>query len=376
VGYNQPYRDDENSSRTPLSADATFTGEWTYCAHHNTVMAACKADVAGTLYMEFGSTGSGAAESTLTYTIPAGINQVHRLAVTRPYYRVKYTNGSTGQTTFDLQTMFGDFGILSAPLNLSLNQYSDAITVRAVSSEIDIAAGRFGGFQYFDKFGTNPDIDSGPEDIWEGGGLYTGFPTDQARTLEIFSSSTNDDEGGTGAEKIIVFGLDSNWEEAQEEFTLDGTSTVTSTSTWWRVNRAIVTQSNNGANTTFNDGNITIRHATTGNVLVFLTAGYNQTRQLVYTVPAGKTLYATQAFVSILKSNNSVGRMLLWYRPFGGTPRLVREFSVSNSDSFNVTIPGGVPLTEKTDVSLRCQSVTSTNTEINGFLEGVLVDNT
>lgn len=377
MGFTQPFRDDNNSTRTALSADATFTGEWTYVAHHNSVMAACKADVAGTLYMEFGSTGSGSAESTLTYTIPAGINQVHRLTVTRPWFRLRYTNGSTGQSTFDLQAMVGDYTPLSAPLNLSINQSSDAATVRVLNEETQVAAGRISGFEILNKFGANTDIDTtGNEDVWDGGGMYTGFPTGDPETVEVFSSSTNDDEGGTGAEKLTIFGLDANWDAQSEEITLNGTNAVATTSTWRRVFRAVVTQSANGANTAFNAGTITVRHTTTtANVFEVMPAGVNQSRIACYTVPAGKTLYIRHLFCGINRANSASATGAVWYRPFGGTPRFIRPFTLSNAENYDEFIYGGIVITEKSDISIRIRTCSANNTSFQASFDGIIVDN-
>ncbi len=128
---------------------------------------AAKSDVAGTLYVDFADTYGGTARSTLTYAVAAGVNEVHRLAITRPWLRVRYVNGSAAQSYLSLVTMLGEQALLSAPLNLSLGQDADAIAVRSLDAEMDITQGKRTGFSIIKLFGRNTDIDSGttPEDI-------------------------------------------------------------------------------------------------------------------------------------------------------------------------------------------------------------------
>lgn len=59
-----------------------------------------------------------------------------------------------------------------------------------VSSPISIKKGQVTGVEAWDKFGRNSAVTTA-EDVWDGGGIYTGFPT-TSETLEIFSSSTSD----------------------------------------------------------------------------------------------------------------------------------------------------------------------------------------
>ena len=64
----------------------------------------------------------------------------------------------------------------------------------------DISRGLVPGISELSKFGRNSEIDTAtdPEDIWNGGGLYTGFPDGAAETIDVFSSSILDDDGNTG----------------------------------------------------------------------------------------------------------------------------------------------------------------------------------
>ena len=105
--------------------------------------------------------------------------------------------------------------------------------------------------------------------------------------MTVTSASGATDAGVTG----IVSGLDANYDEVSEAFTLNGSGTYTTTQTFLRVFRAYVTGSTAPA------GNITISN---GSTYAQITAGENQTLMAVYTVPAGKSLYVYQGIAKRL----------------------------------------------------------------------------
>jgi hypothetical protein len=59
---------------------------------------------------------------------------------------------------------------------------------------VDVARSKYQNYKLGNKFGRNPDIDTGsdPEDVWFGGGEYTGFNATSNENLQCFSSSTSD----------------------------------------------------------------------------------------------------------------------------------------------------------------------------------------
>ncbi len=173
---------------------------------------------------------------------------------------------------------------------LSSNLILPAYTQAALGLHPDVTV--------IDKFGSNPDIDtaSDPEDIWGGGGVYTGFPT-QLETITLVSSSTADDIASTGAQKVTVYGLDGSWDFVTEEFSMTGQTDVDSTSTWRRVNRVIVSQAGSGRT---NAGAITVNHTTTtANVFSVMTAGDGQSLIACYTTPRLKTGILSRYYLSV-----------------------------------------------------------------------------
>lgn len=371
---NVPYVSTINSTNTPILSGATFTGEWESVEKYGSFMVSLKSDVSGTLYIEFSPDGVN-ADSILTYDITAETNEVHRVSVSKQYARVRYTNNGTNQIYFRLQTIFGHQNLLTSPLNSSVPQDSDAIVTRPVDSELTIAAGLFSGYSIINKAGFNPDVDNAvaTDDVWELGGVYTGFPTGAAETVDVFSDSINDTSAGSGARTIRIVGLDANYNDQSETLTLNGTTPVTSVNTYARVHTASI-QTSGSSNQAFNEGTITVRHTTTtANVFLSMRVGANQTNSSGYTIPAGYTGFLRHFLVSIIGSTQAQVEGFLWIRTFGASPRLRRPFSAGTNAPFNEEIYGGISLPEKTDVIVRITAGTVNNTKVMGGYDLILV---
>ena len=57
----------------------------------------------------------------------------------------------------------------------------------------EVSRGLYPGYAIGTKFGRNPDIDIGtPEDMWAGGGTYTGFNATENENIEVFSANAAD----------------------------------------------------------------------------------------------------------------------------------------------------------------------------------------
>ncbi len=374
-----PRVDSKNSTYTPLSGGATFTGTWVDVRTYLSVIVAAKADVAGTLYVEFANTSiPSAAESTLSYEVVAGSNEVHRLTVTRPFCRVRYTNGASAQSTFGLTTLLGQHTLLSSPLNSVIQADADAIVTRSVPIEAEIALGKVAGHSIINVFGRNSDIDttSVPEDVWAGGGVYTGFPTGAAELVTVTSSSVNDTALGSGARTVELSGLDANGVEQTEIITLNGTSLVDSVNTWTRVNRVVVLTSGS-SNQAANTGIITVAHkTTTSNIFAQLPIGGNITQIGCYTVPTGKTALLQYVEVMLDRTTGAgtgTAQGALWIRPYNKSPYLYKSFSLSQSDEHQQNIYGGIALPALTDIAIRITSVSANDTIVYAHMDFTLV---
>jgi len=293
------YLSDQNSTSAALATLATFTGKGVDCSSFPSVVVACKTDQDGSLYVDF-SPDNENWDSTLTFPVTASLNEVHRITTTRPYCRVRFYNSSaSNQTYLRLSTMFGHQSVLNSALNSTAQQDSDAIMVRPVSYEDDVALGRRTGITLWNKFGYNSDIDIGTETIWAPGGTFTRLTA--ASTLTLVSSSANDDgsPAGTGARSVIVYGIDANYIYQTEVVTLDGTTPVVTSTTWLGINRVAVYLAGSLG---YNDGAITVTATTGGSTQALVPATEGTTQQCFFFVQAGHTALMDWLYITLVKN--------------------------------------------------------------------------
>jgi hypothetical protein len=184
--------DANNSSSASLNAAAVFTGTATDVSAYSDLVVAVSTDQDGTYTIQFSTNGTN-WDSTLTrYYRTAQINVPHRFSVTRKYMRVTFTNTSaSNQTYLRLQTLLGSVGDLNIPIDSTMAQDYDSISVRPTKYEYEVALGRRQGATTWNKFGYNGDVDTGTETIWSAGGTFSRMTA--AATLSVVSTNINDD---------------------------------------------------------------------------------------------------------------------------------------------------------------------------------------
>ena len=363
-----------NSTTTPLSSGATFTGTWEQ-NNYSDALVMLVTDNTGTLYFDFSSNGTN-LDSTFPssgFKIAAGIPEVHRAVKGSRYFRIRIVNDSGAQSYLRAITSFGSFGQLSAPLNQPLSNDTDATVSHSISDETDLMIGKYGTDRYIiTKFGQNPLIDTGtvPEDIWNYGGVYTGFPTGSAETVTVTSSATTSDAGLT----LFLTGLDANYAIQSETITFNGSGVGVTANTYMRINRAYVVLPKSGQIT--NVGNLTATHTTTtGNIFFKIVAGTGQTNLALYTIPAGYTGYLKTYRASMADTTANNAQLVFWTREQGKAVRLQRNFTISTDYPFDVRLYSGVSFPEKTDLALRCTYVKNNGASIQASFGILLVKN-
>lgn len=216
-------------------------------------------------------------------------------------------------------------------------------------------------FSILEKLSYNSDIGSTFEDVWNVGGLLT-YPS-TAGKISVSSSSTSDTSAGTGARTIKIIGLDSNYDRLEETITMNGTSTVTSTNNFLRINSAYVVTS--GSNET-NVGDITF--VIGGNNQGVISATIGQTQRSHFTVPKGFRLFLIGFEAN--STSNAEFEVHLMSKTFGES-WLVRNRTFLNNEHVvsNIT---GIVLNEKTEIRFHAKS-SSANKPLSVHYTGILV---
>lgn len=233
---------------------------------------------------------------------------------------------------------------------------------RSISHSQLIVEGGYTDRSVVNKFGRNTDVDTAtvPEDIWNGGGVYAGFPTGAAEEFEVFSSSASD----TGVITFIYLPSFTAPEWLSATATLNGTTPVATGITGVRMHSA---QYASGTSTTFNLGTITIRHrVTTANQFCLMPIGRSQTNVCAYTVPFGCIAVMKRLFCRVIGSTTGQVDGAVWARTLNGSPRLRRPFLAATATPFEEEAYGGLVFSAGTDLTIRLSSASANNLDVIG----------
>jgi len=311
-----------NSTSAALLAAATFTGVALDVSAYTSVVVAALTDQSGTLQVQF-SPDNVNWDSSLSFAVSANINEVHRITVTRQYCRVRFINGATNQGFLRLQTLLGAQQTLTSSLNSQIQADADAVVVRPLDFNLMVAENLYENRNATTKEGINFDIDTGsvPEDLWDFGGAYTGFPAAPALAeINVPGADT-----GTVFYSYMASATDTNYVFASKAIT--GAGNYALGHNIYRCNFAYFVASNG---TSFNVSQINIRFvATPATVFVSIPIGFSQSYCAAYTVPFGATAYIDRITANLRFNTSGFCDGVFWYRPNGESPRyrFIHEYS-------------------------------------------------
>lgn len=148
----------------------------------------------------------------------------------------------------------------------------------------DIQRGVYTNLSVKSLFGHNDSVKNTEESIWHIGGLVL-FPTAAAQ-LDVQSDNTNDTSTGTGARVVRIIGLDTNWDILTEDVVMNGTTTVTTSASFLRINEALVISAGTSRK---NEGEITLNIGAT--TYEAIGVGHSQLHSAKYSIPNNHTAY-------------------------------------------------------------------------------------
>lgn len=149
---------------------------------------------------------------------------------------------------------------------------------------LNVSRGKVRGARVVHKFGAVPSMATNTTGtIWDVDDTL--YPWSAFDTAGVIVAGTVDalDNGHV----VRVEGLDANYKEISEDFTVSSSGSVTGTVSFKRVFRAYIT-TDSGSNTA------DIDFTKGGTTVLRISAGKGQTLMAIYTVPAGETVYIKQ----------------------------------------------------------------------------------
>ena len=270
---------------------------------------------------------------------------------------VRYLDGFSGQNI--LVDRFDSIQTISGAVFENAEDatnYCNSLMIET-SYNYSLAFGEITGVSSVYKFGRNTSVGTSEEVIWDGGSAYVFL--DSAEYMNIKSTNVNDTYNGDNAWNVIIFGLDSAFNEISETILLNGTTNVKSTKKYLRVFRSFVLMAGTTTTTNGNNiGDITVTSFSSSLVQSKILAGNGQTLMCVYTVPAGFTAYVTGYSLS-----SGQGKQVVFKSKFRNcsvencafTVKDIREI-YENTVFGDLNTPLVVP--EKTDIVITGQCAT------------------
>ena len=208
----------------------------------------------------------------------------------------------------------------------------------------------------FDKRGKNTAVGATEEDMWSPGGRMTWLTSED--TLDVVSSSSSDTSGGVGAQIILIYGVDENYNIVSELVTLNGTSSVTTTANFFRVNSA---QFVFAGSTGYNIGNITITDTSGGSTQGYIEAEIGVHHSMNFAVPVGYHIVLES--ISVASETNQDVELFTYIRaPGAGLPFwacYTDELVPGGKTTSARIIPSLIP--EKTDVNIRVKKTSGSS---------------
>lgn len=278
----ETYVSERNKTQTPLVDGASYTGDWERVGDKTSVVVRVTSDQKCQYFVEFSPDKTLITSSIPLFFDPARINTPNRFTIGDDYFRIRVVNTSgNNMTQLFACVLVGVKELLNFPLDGVLSQKADSIVTRSIRYEDEVVLGLREGKIAIREFGSNPDVDSGsPELVAPWGGSLVVVPS--AETLDIVSDSANDTNGGTGAHRVFIDGIDSNYDRITETINLNGLTAVSTANSYRFINYISVDFS--GTNKS-NVGTITATFNTTGNIGGQLLPNRGTTTQAMYQIP-------------------------------------------------------------------------------------------
>ena len=220
---------------------------------------------------------------------------------------------------------------------------------------LEIASERMPEVVPVNIFGFSRSVGTTFQTIWNDGGQYV-HPS-AAVQMSCVSTSASD------TMTIVISGLNADYETIAEIVQLNGTTPVTTTNLFYRINSATILSGSNVGDITVSEG---------GTVYANIEATLGTTQACIYTVPADHSLYIFR--ISLTSGTVNSNKYITYRnRVDSSTGRVLRVAEATfqlNMQTFDRQIP--FRIAPKSDFQFEAKSSSGTN-ELSIFVEALLM---
>lgn len=203
------------------------------------------------------------------------------------------------------------------------------------------------------KFAISNEIPAGnTEDLWSFGGTLSYLEVDEL--INLVSDSVAD------TMNIVIYGVDSNYNMISETVTLNGTTPVQTTTSFFRIYRANIANDATDANA----GNITFTANNSATVQAYIELGIGQTEMSHFTIPAGYVGLLKTGFLSVTGRKDAIARVMISSER--GAFRAASVFNVNSPVNLDFQSQP-VVFAEKTDIKVTINAFSNNLRAANNF---------
>jgi hypothetical protein len=222
--------------------------------------------------------------------------------------------------------------------------------------ELQVARGQIPGHSIRNLFGTNPSIGTTFRTPWENNTALPFLGAEQL--LSLVSTNVADT-----AVSILVSGVDANYVAVSEVVTLNGTTPVSTTKKFFRINDLITTAGNAVGDVTASYNSV---------VYAKIIATYGKNQAAVFTVPAGHSFYLGRIDAFTATANNDTKIMTFRNRVTYSDGRIFNVAQTNFVERMDIArdLPFKVP--EKATIEFQAK-MSSQTADVGIFGDGFLV---
>ncbi|KKN10538.1 hypothetical protein LCGC14_1035580 [marine sediment metagenome] len=167
--------------------------------------------------------------------------------------------------------------------------------------DINVALGKIDGISGTTRSGFNGDVGATTEDVWPPSILHVYLTSSE--TMDITSDNAADTGVGTGAQTLLISGVDDSFISISETVTMNGVAGVTTVNSYLRINDMFVVTAGSGE---ANAGIITATATVAGTIQSQMIANANSDSVFQFTIPAGLDGFLTNFQISVGSSDQAV----------------------------------------------------------------------